>query len=42
MRKWSLDDQEWHLTLGVPTSEWPTPEGRERELAQNNNMVKTK
>jgi hypothetical protein len=39
MWKWSLDDQEWHLTLRMPTSERLTSEGREKEPAQNNKEV---
>jgi hypothetical protein len=41
MRKWSLDDQEWHLALGMPTLEWLTLEGREKEHAENNNKAKS-
>jgi hypothetical protein len=40
MRKLSLDDQERYLALRMPTSERLTPEGREKEPAQNNNEVK--
>jgi hypothetical protein len=42
LRKQSLIDQEWHLTLDVPTSE-PLHAGRERERThlQNNNKAKS-
>jgi hypothetical protein len=40
MQKRSLDDQEQHLALGMPTSEWLTPEGREKEPTQNKREAK--
>jgi hypothetical protein len=30
LQKRQLDEQEWHLALTVPTSEWLMPGGRER------------
>jgi hypothetical protein len=37
-----LDDKELHLALGMPTSEWLTPEGREKEPTQNNKEANPK
>jgi hypothetical protein len=42
MRKRSLHDQERHLALGMPTSEWLTPEGKEKEPTQNNKEANPK